>query len=82
MERNANWLTQIVDDVLDVSRIVSGKIRLDVQPVQLPVIVDNAVATVQPAADAKGVRIQTILDPRVGPSRATPTACSRCSGTC
>jgi len=72
LERNANWLTQIIDDVLDVSRIVSGKIRLDVQAVQLPVIVDNAVATVQPAADAKGVRIQTILDPGVGPISGDP----------
>jgi signal transduction histidine kinase/ActR/RegA family two-component response regulator len=66
LERNATWLTQIVEDVLDVSRIVSGKIRLDVQPVELPLIVDNAVATIQPAADAKGVRIQTLVDPRVG----------------
>ena len=72
VERNANWLTQIIDDVLDVSRIVSGKIRLDVQPVLLPVIVDNAVATVQPAADAKGIRIQTILDPGVGPISGDP----------
>jgi PAS domain S-box-containing protein len=67
LERNATWLTQIVEDVLDVSRIVAGKIRLDVQPVELPLIVDNAVATVQPAADAKGVRVQTVVDPRVGP---------------
>jgi PAS domain S-box-containing protein len=67
LERNATWLTQIVEDVLDVSRIVSGKLRLDVQPVELPLIVDNAVATVQPAADAKGVRLQTIIDPRAGP---------------
>jgi PAS domain S-box-containing protein len=67
LDRNAIWLTQIVEDVLDVSRIVSGKIRLDVQPVELPLVVHNAVATVQPAADAKGVRIQTIVDPRVGP---------------
>jgi PAS domain S-box-containing protein len=65
LERNATWLTQIVEDVLDVSRIVSGKIRLDVQPVELPLIIHNAVATVQPAADAKGVRIQTVVDPRV-----------------
>ena len=72
LERNANWLTQIIDDVLDVSRIVSGKIRLDVQDVHLPVIVDHAVATVQPAADAKGVRIQTILDPGVGPISGDP----------
>jgi len=72
LERNATWLTQIVEDVLDVSRIVSGKIRLDVQAVELPVIVDNAVATIQPAADAKGVRVQTIVDPRVGPVSGDP----------
>jgi PAS domain S-box-containing protein len=72
LERNATWLTQIVEDVLDVSRIVSGKIRLDVQPVELPVIVDNAVATSQPAADAKGVRLQTMVDPRVGPVSGDP----------
>jgi signal transduction histidine kinase/ActR/RegA family two-component response regulator len=72
LERNANWLTQIVEDVLDVSRIISGKIRLDVQPVHLPLVIDNAVATVQPAADAKGVRIQTILDPNAGPVSGDP----------
>ena len=72
IERNSRWLTQIVDDVLDVSRIVSGKIRLDVQAIELPAIVDNAVATVQPAADAKQVRIQTLLDPRVGPISGDP----------
>jgi PAS domain S-box-containing protein len=72
LERNANWLTQIIEDVLDVSRIVSGKIRLDVQPVELPLIIDNAVATVQPAADAKGVRLQTIIDPHVGPVSGDP----------
>ena len=72
LERNATWLTQIVEDVLDVSRIVSGKIRLDVQPVELPLIVDNAVATIQPAADAKGVRVQAVVDPRVGPVSGDP----------
>ena len=72
LERNAMSLTQIVEDVLDVSRIISGKIRLDVQAVELPLIVDNAVATVQPAADAKGVRIQTLIDPRVSPVSGDP----------
>jgi PAS domain S-box-containing protein len=72
LERNATSLTQIVEDILDVSRIVSGKIRLDVQPVELPLVVHNAVATVQPAADAKGVRIQTIVDPRVDPVSGDP----------
>jgi CheY-like chemotaxis protein len=58
--------------VLDVSRIVSGKLRLDVQPVELPLVVHNSVATVQPAADAKSVRLQTIIDPRVGPVSGDP----------
>jgi PAS domain S-box-containing protein len=64
VERNSRWLTQIVEDVLDVSRIVSGKIRLDVQAVELPSIIDNAVATIQPAADAKGIKLQALIDPR------------------
>ena len=72
LERNATWLTQIVEDVLDVSRIVSGKVRLDVQAVELPIIVDNAVSSIQPAADAKGVRVQTIIDPHVGPVSGDP----------
>ena len=72
LERNASSLTQIVEDVLDVSRIVSGKIRLDMQPVELPLVVHNAVATMQPAADAKGVRLHTIVDPRAGPVTGDP----------
>ncbi|HET9369744.1 MAG TPA: ATP-binding protein [Vicinamibacterales bacterium] len=66
LERNAGWLTEIVEDVLDVSRIVSGKLHLDVQAVELPLIVANALATVRPAADAKGVRLETVFDPHVG----------------
>jgi signal transduction histidine kinase len=57
---------------LDISRIVSGKMRLDVQPVDLPLVVHNAIATVQPAADAKGVHLQTIIDPHVGPVPGDP----------
>ena len=72
LDRNAAVLTQIVEDVLDISRIVSGKIRLDVQPVELSLVVHNAIATVQPAADAKGVRLQAIVDPRVGPVSGDP----------
>ena len=72
LERNAASLAQIIEDVLDVSRIVSGKLRLDVQPVELPLIVEDAVATVRPAADAKGIRIQTTIDPRLGPVSGDP----------
>jgi PAS domain S-box-containing protein len=72
VERNATSLTQIVEDVLDVSRIISGKIRLNIQPVDLPAVVSDAVATVMPAADAKQIRVQTILDPRAAPISGDP----------
>jgi PAS domain S-box-containing protein len=72
IERNATSLAQIVEDVLDISRIVSGKIRLDVQPVDVPEIVQNAVDAVAPAADAKGVRLESVLDPRASPVTGDP----------
>jgi signal transduction histidine kinase/DNA-binding response OmpR family regulator len=72
IERNATSLTQIVEDVLDVSRIVSGKIRLNVQAVDFPAIVRNAIDAVAPAADAKGVRIETVVDPDAAPVSGDP----------
>ena len=70
--RNATSLTQIVEDVLDISRIVSGKIRLNVQAVDLPAVVRNAIEAVAPAAEAKGVRIETVLDSHAGPVSGDP----------
>jgi signal transduction histidine kinase/ActR/RegA family two-component response regulator len=64
IDRNARSLAQLVEDVLDISRIVAGKIRLDVQPVELPRVVSAAIASAQPAADAKGVRIHCVADPQ------------------
>ena len=72
VERNASALTQIVEDILDVSRIISGKIRLNIQPVDLSQVVKNAVETMVPAAEAKQIRIQTMLDPRAGPISGDP----------
>jgi PAS domain S-box-containing protein len=72
VERNATSLTQIVEDILDVSRIISGKIRLNIQPVDLPAVVGNAVETVMPAAVAKEIRVQSILDPRAAPVSGDP----------
>src|SRR4029077_4259615 len=62
IERNSTSLTQIVEDVLDVSRIIAGKMRLNVQTVQLPDLVQAAVEAFAPAAEAKGLRIESILD--------------------
>jgi PAS domain S-box-containing protein len=67
IERNARAQTRIIEDLLDMSRIVTGKIRLDVHQVRLPDILDSAIATIRPAAEAKGLQLQKIVDPQVGP---------------
>jgi PAS domain S-box-containing protein len=61
IERNAASLTQIVEDVLDVSRIISGKLRLNVQRIDVSSVVRNAIEAVMPAADAKGIRVDAQL---------------------
>jgi len=67
VERNATSLTQIVEDVLDVSRIVSGKIRLDIKSIDLSRVVADSIESLMPAAEAKQVRLTTIIDPRAEP---------------
>ena len=70
--RNAKAQTQIVEDILDMSRILSGKLRLDVQKVDLPALVKAGAETMQPAADAKEVRLQVIVDSSAGPVHGDP----------
>jgi PAS domain S-box-containing protein len=65
--RNAKSQTQLVADLLDVSRIISGKLRLDVRTVDLVSIVTAAVDSIRPAADAKSIRLHSLLDPAAGP---------------
>ena len=65
--RNAKSQAQLVADLLDVSRIISGKLRLDVRPIDLINIVNAAIDSVRPAAEAKGIRLQTTLDDAAGP---------------
>jgi signal transduction histidine kinase/CheY-like chemotaxis protein len=72
IERNARSQAQIIDDLLEMSRIISGKLRLDVQPVDLAAITESSIRTVRPAADAKAIRLQPILDPRAGPINGDP----------
>jgi signal transduction histidine kinase/CheY-like chemotaxis protein len=66
IERNAKSQSQLIEDLLDVSRIITGKLRLDVRPVELPPIIEGAVDVVRPSAEAKGVRLEVILDPDPG----------------
>ncbi len=63
IERNSRAQTQIIEDLLDMSKIISGKVRLDVQPLDLAAAVRAAVETMQPAAHAKSIRLQAIIDP-------------------
>ena len=69
IERNTRAQVQLIDDLLDLSRILAGRIRLDVQHLELADIAKAAVSSIEPAADTKGVRLEVVLDPRGGPVR-------------
>jgi PAS domain S-box-containing protein len=70
IERNVRAQTQLVDDLLDMSRIISGQLRFDVQPVMPYAFVQGAIESARPAANARGVRLEGILDPAAGPVSA------------
>jgi PAS domain S-box-containing protein len=72
IERNARAQRQIVEDVLDVSRIITGKLRLEMRPVELRALLQDAVESVRPAAEAKGVYLSTLLAPEAGAVTADP----------
>jgi PAS domain S-box-containing protein len=67
IERNAGAQAQLIEDILDYSRIVSGKLRLNVEPVNLVGVVEAALDVVRPAAQAKEIRLEAVLGSSVGP---------------
>lgn len=66
IERNARLQAQLIEDLLDVSRILQGKLSLNTVPVDLPFTIKSALETVQLAAEAKSIQIETVFDPDVG----------------
>jgi signal transduction histidine kinase/ActR/RegA family two-component response regulator len=66
IERNIMAQAQLVGDLLDVSRIITGKLRLDVRPVDIVPVVEAAAESARLTAELKGVRLRTIVDPRAG----------------
>jgi signal transduction histidine kinase len=66
IDRNARAQSRLIEDILDFSRINAGKLRLDVRPADLSDIIDAATDVVRPGADAKGVRIERVIDPEAG----------------
>jgi PAS domain S-box-containing protein len=67
IERNARAQAQLIADLLDMSRIISGKIRLDVRSVNLAEVIEASITAMRPAADAKGIEVHGVLDSMVGP---------------
>jgi signal transduction histidine kinase/integral membrane sensor domain MASE1/CheY-like chemotaxis protein len=67
IDRNAKAQAQLIEDILDVSRIVSGNLRLDLRPVQLEQVIKAAIDSVRPVADAKNIEISAALDPITSP---------------
>jgi PAS domain S-box-containing protein len=72
IERNARMQAQLIEDLVDVSRIVSGKLKLDSRPMDLTPVVHAAIDAVRPAADAKQISIQITSDPFIGPVTGDP----------
>ncbi|MBD2109936.1 response regulator [Nodosilinea sp. FACHB-13] len=66
IERNARLQAQLIEDLLDVSRILQGKLSLNTVPVDLPFTIKSALETVQLAAEAKSIQIETTFEPNVG----------------
>jgi PAS domain S-box-containing protein len=72
IERNAEAQSKLIEDLLDVSRIITGKLRMEVQPVMLAPVVETAVGGLRPAAEAKRLRLDSFIDPSAGPVTGDP----------
>ena len=72
IERNARAQAQIIADLLEMSSIINGKVRLDVQQVDAAAIVRNTIETVRPAAEAKSINLQIAVDATAGALRGDP----------
>ncbi len=70
--RNARAQRQLIDDLLDTSRIITGKMRLEVRQVELAPLIEVVVEAVRPAANARNIRLQTVLDPLSSPISGDP----------
>ncbi len=70
--RNALAQRRLIDDLLDISRIITGKLRLEVRPVELTPIIETVVNSMRPTAEARSIHLQIALDARIGPVSGDP----------
>ena len=66
IDRNARAQAQLVADLLDVSRIVTGKFHMSLGPVRLSEVIESAADTVRPAARARDIQLELAIDPATG----------------
>ena len=72
IQRNAEAQSKLIEDLLDVSRIITGKLRIESQPVSFATITDSVVNSLRPAIDAKQLQLETTIDPAAGPIFGDP----------
>lgn len=72
IDRNAKAQAQLIEDILDVSRIITGKLRVEPGPVELPLVIEAAVDAVRPALNSKSITLDMNLNPEVGPVLGDP----------
>ncbi len=72
IERNARAQAQLIDELLDMSRVISGKLRLDIQSVDVQSVISEAIESIRPAAEGKGIRLIKVLDPKAATINGDP----------
>ena len=72
IQRNAEAQSKLIEDLLDVSRIITGKLRIEFQPVSFASITDSVINSLRPAIDAKQLQLETAIDPAAGPILGDP----------
>src|SRR6185503_17221095 len=72
IQRNAESQAKLIEDLLEVSRIITGKLRIESQPVALPSIVETVINSLRPAADTKYLQLESAIDPAAGPVLGDP----------
>jgi len=72
IQRNAEAQSKLIEDLLDVSRIITGKLRIEFQPVSFAAVTESAINSLGPAFDAKKLKLETTIDPAAGPILGDP----------
>jgi CheY-like chemotaxis protein len=72
IQQNATLQGKLIDDILDISRIVQGKIQLNTRPVHLVTVINAAIENIRPTTEIKGIQVESLLDPEVGQIMGDP----------